>query len=57
MSKISKGANDEEVIDNIVIDGACIRTPEEDIKWEEEQKELEALMSKKGGKGAAGKKK
>jgi len=25
-----------------VVDGNCIRTPEEDIKWEEEQKELEA---------------
>lgn len=36
LSKISKGPGDEEVIDNIVIDGACIRTPEEDIKWEEE---------------------
>jgi len=26
----------------IKINGAAIRTPEEDIKWEEEQKELEA---------------
>lgn len=52
LSKISKGPTDEEVIDNIVIDGACIRTPEEDIKWEEEQKELEAqAANKKGGKG------
>lgn len=42
LSKIGKGAGDEEVIENIVIDGACIRTPEEDIRWEEEQKELEA---------------
>ena len=30
----------------MVIDGACIRTPEEDVKWEEEQKELEALAAK-----------
>lgn len=37
------GANgEEELVENIVIDGACIRTPEEDIKWEEEQRELEA---------------
>lgn len=55
--KVSKGENDEEVIQNIVIDGACIRTPEEDIKWEEEQRELEAMANKKGGKNAASKKK
>ena len=55
--KISKGANEEEIAENIVIDGACIRTPEEDIKWEEEQKELEALATKKGPKGAPPKKK
>ena len=54
LAKISKGPTDEEVIDNIIIDGACIRTPEEDIKWEEEQKELEAQAANKGkgGKGA-----
>jgi hypothetical protein len=53
LSKISK-VGDEEVIDNIVIDGACIRTPEEDIKWEEEQKEVEAqAANKKGGKPGA----
>ena len=51
-SKISKGTGEEEQIDSIVIDGACIRTPEEDIKWEEEQKEVEAqAANKKGGKG------
>lgn len=55
--KIGKGTNDEDVVENIVIDGACIRTPEEDIKWEEEQKELEALAGKKGAKGAPVKKK
>lgn len=45
--KITKGPNDEDVVENIVIDGACIRTPEEDIKWEEEQKELEAQATNK----------
>ena len=49
--KIRKGDHDEEIVENVVIDGACIRTPEEDIKWEEEQKELEAQANKKGGKG------
>jgi hypothetical protein len=55
--KLSKGANDEDIEEKVIIDGACIRTPEEDIKWEEEQKELEALANKKGGKGAPAKKK
>lgn len=56
--KINKGANNnEETTENVVINGACIRTPEEDIKWEEEQKELEALANKKGGKGPPAKKK
>ena len=55
--KLVKGANDEDIEEKVVIDGACIRTPEEDIKWEEEQKELEALANKKGGKGAPAKKK
>ena len=55
--KIGKGASDEEVVENIAIDGACIRTPEEDIKWEEEQKELEALAAKNKGKGPPQKKK
>jgi len=27
---------DEDVVENIVIDGACIRTPDEDAKWAEE---------------------
>jgi hypothetical protein len=49
LAKISKGAGDEEIIDNIVIDGACIRTPEEDIKWEVEQKENEAQNANKKG--------
>jgi hypothetical protein len=58
LAKIGKGAADEEQIDNIVIDGACIRTPEEDLRWEEEQKEQEAKAANaKGGKGAPPKKK
>lgn len=48
LSQIVKGENDEEKVQNIVIDGACIRTPEEDVKWEIEQKELEAQAAKKG---------
>ena len=47
----------EEELKNISMNGAAIRTPDEDIKWEEEQKELEA-NAPKGGKGPAkGKKK
>jgi hypothetical protein len=57
LAQIKKGENDEEIVENIVIDGACIRTPEEDIKWEEEQKEIEANAGKKGGKAAPPKKK
>ena len=50
--KITKGPTDEDVVENILIDGSCIRTPEKDIKWEEEQKELEAqAANKKGPKG------
>lgn len=33
---VKRNDHDEEVIENIVIDGYCMRTPEEDIKWEEE---------------------
>ncbi|CDW81443.1 UNKNOWN [Stylonychia lemnae] len=51
--QIKKGANDEEVVENIVLDGGCIRTPEEDVEWEEEQRELEALQGKAGGKPPA----
>ena len=53
--QVKKNENDEEITENIVVDGACIRTPEEDIKWEEEQKEIEA-NPKKGGKPPAKKK-
>lgn len=43
--------------EDIIIDGACIRTPEEDIKWEAQQEELAATMAKGGKKAPAGKKK
>ena len=50
-----EGGEDE--IKPISINGAAIRTPSEDITWEQEQKDLEAAAPK-GGKGAAkGKKK
>ncbi len=55
--KLTKGQNDEEVVEPVIIDGACIRTPEEDLKWEEEQRELEANANKKGGKNPPPKKK
>jgi hypothetical protein len=48
-------AAEEEVAKPIEIDGRCMRTPQEDLVWEEEQKELEAAAAKKGPKG--GKKK
>jgi hypothetical protein len=41
----------------ITINGKAIRTPDEDIKWEEEQKELEANAPKGGKAAAKGKKK
>jgi len=31
--KIKKNEAEEEVMEDVVIDGACIRTPTEDIKW------------------------
>jgi hypothetical protein len=34
--KINKGLNNEDIVEPVVINGACIRTPEEDVKWEEE---------------------
>ena len=50
-------SNDDDVVENIVIDGACIRTPDEDIVWAERQKELEAEAAKGvKGKPAAKKK-
>lgn len=50
LSKVSKNEQEEEVLENIVVDGACIRTPDEDIVWAEKQKELEAEAAK-GAKG------
>jgi len=50
LCKVVKNEADEEEPQDIVIDGACIRTPDEDIKWEVEQEELKAAAAK-GGKG------
>lgn len=47
---------DEEQVP-IRINGAAIRTPQEDIAWEEEQKELEANAPKGGKAPPKGKKK
>lgn len=57
LAKVTQHGNDE-LLENIVIDGACIRTPEEDIIWAEQQKLLaeEAAKGAKGGKGAVKKK-
>jgi len=41
----------------ITCNGSAIRTPTEDIKWEEEQKELEANAPKGGKAPVKGKKK
>lgn len=49
-------AQEEEVAKNVVIDGSCMRTPEEDKIFDEEQKEIEAAAAKKGPKGKGGKK-
>ncbi len=46
LAKVTKNEHDEEVLENIVVDGACIRTPDEDIVWAEKQKELEAEAAK-----------
>jgi len=46
LARVYKNDNDEEVLENIVVDGACIRTPDEDIVWAEKQKELEAEAAK-----------
>lgn len=49
---MTKNEHDEEVLENIIVDGSCIRTPDEDIVWAEKQKELEAEAAK-GQKGKA----
>lgn len=54
---IKKNDHDEDVVENIIIDGFCMRTPEEDITWAEEQKELEAVAAKGAKKGPPPKKK
>ena len=56
LCQVLKNETDEEYTQDIVVDGACMRTPEEDIKWAEEQAELEAQAAK-GGKKAPPKKK
>ena len=50
LAKVVRNEADEEVLENIVVDGACIRTPDEDLVWAEKQKELEAEAAK-GAKG------
>ena len=57
LCQVLRNEQDEEYTQDIVVDGACMRTPEEDIKWAEEQAELEAMAAKAGGKKAAPKKK
>lgn len=58
LGQVKKNEQEEEVVEQITIDGACMRTPDEDIKWAEEQAELEAQAAKGGkGKAAPGKKK
>ena len=54
---VKKNAEDEDYTENIVVDGACMRTPEEDIKWAEEQAELEAAAAKGSKKAPPAKKK
>lgn len=54
---IKKGPSDEDVVEHIVIDGYCMRTPEEDVKWEQEQAEKAEIAAKGAKKGGAGKKK
>jgi hypothetical protein len=46
LARVYKNDNEEEVLENIVVDGACIRTPDEDSVWAERQKELEAEAAK-----------
>lgn len=55
--EIKKNEAEEEEPSMISINGAACRTPAEDIKWEEEQKELEANAPKGGKAPAKGKKK
>ena len=57
MKKNPDDENADEEPAPIKINGAAIRTPVEDVKWEEEQKELEANQPKGGKAPPKGKKK
>ena len=57
LCQVLKNEADEEYTENIVVDGACMRTPDEDIRWEAEQAELEAAAAKGGKKAPPPKKK
>ena len=57
MKKPPEDENAEEEPMPIKINGAAIRTPDEDITWEAEQKELEANAPKGGKAPPKGKKK
>ena len=57
LCQVLRNEQDEEYTENIVVDGACMRTPEEDIKWAEEQAELEAAAAKGNKKAPPAKKK
>ena len=36
LGQVKKNEAEEEIVEPITIDGACMRTPDEDIKWAEE---------------------
>ena len=57
MKKNPEDENGEDEPFLIKIDGKAIRTPDEDITWEAEQKELEAQAPAKGKAPPKGKKK
>ena len=53
---VRKNENDDEICEDIAIDGACMRTPDEDIIWEQTKKEV-VDTNIKGKKPPVGKKK
>ena len=57
LSHVKINDHDEQIIENILIDGHCMRTPEKDIKWEYKQKELQAAAQKGVKKSPSTKKK
>lgn len=57
LCQVLRNEQDEEYTEKIQVDGSCMRTPEEDIKWAEEQAELEAAAAKGGKKAPPPKKK